>query len=326
MKTATLVIVAAALLLTAGLMPVAPVEAKKADKKEREARAARVSPEARAERKAARAEKARPAKKASRKKGYAGPAEVVGRLAHGPIRESSGLVASRRFPGVFWTHNDKGNDPALFAVRRDGSLLAEYRVAVEAAEDWEDVAVDDDGRLYVADTGNNDLARRGIAVHRLAEPAAEPSAAAAKGAAPARVDVERTWRLTYPGEPFDCESLFIHGGHGFVVSKRRDGGPAGLYRFPLDGPRDVTLEHVADLPVRSAVTAADLSADGQRLAILSPAGLALFEVAGRPERAGTGAAAPKVLPLPKRKLEGLAFADGGLLLTAESREVYFVKP
>ena len=48
--------------------------------------------------------------------------ERVGTLAYEPIKEASGLVRSRRYPDVFWVHNDSGNPPALFAVRRDGTL------------------------------------------------------------------------------------------------------------------------------------------------------------------------------------------------------------
>src|SRR3954470_10281646 len=31
------------------------------------------------------------------------------------IKESSGIVASRRDPDIFWTHNDSGNSPTIYA-------------------------------------------------------------------------------------------------------------------------------------------------------------------------------------------------------------------
>src|SRR4051794_5227814 len=79
----------------------------------------------------------------------------IGRLAHPAIRETSGIVASRRHPGIYWVHNDSANAPRLFAVRRDGTLVREYAVSVPNI-DWEDIATDDDGRLYLGDIGNND--------------------------------------------------------------------------------------------------------------------------------------------------------------------------
>src|SRR3954464_12793012 len=78
----------------------------------------------------------------------------VGRLEHPAIREASGIVASRRHPGVFWVHNDSGNPNFLFAVRRDGTLIREYAINVPNV-DWEDIALDDDGHLYLGDIGNN---------------------------------------------------------------------------------------------------------------------------------------------------------------------------
>src|SRR3954468_6307892 len=82
------------------------------------------------------------------------PLERLGRLDHPAIREASGIVASRRHPGVFWVHNDSQNPAALFAVRRDGSLVGEFTLGVPNV-DWEDIAADDQGHLYLADTGNN---------------------------------------------------------------------------------------------------------------------------------------------------------------------------
>src|SRR4051794_6987818 len=48
----------------------------------------------------------------------------LGRIDSREITESSGLAASRKHPGVFWTHNDSGNGPYIFAITRDGHLLA----------------------------------------------------------------------------------------------------------------------------------------------------------------------------------------------------------
>src|SRR5690554_2695558 len=75
-----------------------------------------------------------------------GPSAQIGRIDHPPIRESSGLVASRRQPGVFWTHNDSGNPPAIYAIDRTGKLLGEWRIGA-INHDWEDIALDDHGHL-----------------------------------------------------------------------------------------------------------------------------------------------------------------------------------
>jgi len=66
------------------------------------------------------------------------------------IAESSGLVKSRLWPDVFWTHNDHGNEARIFPVRRDGSIMEakwgeNYSgiLVVDGVNiDWEDIATD----------------------------------------------------------------------------------------------------------------------------------------------------------------------------------------
>ena len=117
----------------------------------------------------------------------------VGRLDHKLIPESSGLIASRKHPDVFWTHNDSGNAPELFAVTREGKLLATYMLNVRNT-DWESITADDEGHLYVGDTGNNEHRRDRVFVYRVDEP--DPAAAGENGGAqPAMLRVNATWRL-----------------------------------------------------------------------------------------------------------------------------------
>src|SRR5690606_23516053 len=96
------------------------------------------------------------------------PLLEIGRLDHESLGESSGLAASQRHAGVFWTHNDGGNPPLLYAIRRRGELLAEVPVAVRNI-DWEDIAVAD-GSLYLADIGNNARRRDQVQVYQFSEP------------------------------------------------------------------------------------------------------------------------------------------------------------
>src|SRR5215210_6734026 len=77
----------------------------------------------------------------------------VGTIEEKKITEASGVTASRKYDGIFWTHND-GDDGVLFAIRRDGSLVGRARANAKV-RDWEDIAGDADGNLYIADTGNN---------------------------------------------------------------------------------------------------------------------------------------------------------------------------
>jgi hypothetical protein len=250
--------------------------------------------------------------------GSAAGVRQVAEIQAREIDESSGLVASRQYRGVFYTHND-GGDATLYAIGADGGLVGRFALDVET-EDWEDVAADDAGHLYVADSGDNDANRGSIQVRRVAEPDVAVGGTVDEGT----LAVDRTWNLRFPGGAVDCESLVVVGGQGYVITKRRDGGPAEVYRFPLKASkRERVLERVATLGIRTPVTGADVSADGGRLAVVSEGGLYLYAIDG--DVSAAGRVTPSVLAVPGTQIEAVAFRrDGGLLLTAESREVYEV--
>jgi hypothetical protein len=252
----------------------------------------------------------------------------LGRIDYEPLGESSGVVASRTQPGVFWTHNDSGNPPVLYAIAATGKLLAEFPVRA-TNRDWEDIAVDEQRHLYIAETGNNNCRFNQIAVYRVDEP---DVAGKGSGAANPLV-VDRSWQLRFPGPPFDCEALFVWRSYGYVISKHLDMRPATLYRFPLVDrqERPFTLEEVGRLPIRSPVTGADLSCDGARLAVVTYTGPYLFWVDGDPPKACDAKNRPTSISFTHPHMEAICFvppglkagdtALDGLLATCESREV-----
>ena len=100
-----------------------------------------------------------------------------GRLDERRIPEASGIVKSRRHAGIFWVHNDSGNPPLLFAIRGDGRIVRQFRLAIPNI-DWEDIAIDDQGHLYLGDIGNNTGALPLRVIYRIDEP--DPNAQADK--------------------------------------------------------------------------------------------------------------------------------------------------
>src|SRR5678816_3334228 len=55
------------------------------------------------------------------------------------IKESSGVIASRRYANVFWTHNDGGGPKkqVLYAIDREGNTHASFPVIGVTLHDWE---------------------------------------------------------------------------------------------------------------------------------------------------------------------------------------------
>jgi hypothetical protein len=246
----------------------------------------------------------------------------LGRIDNKDIDESSGLAASRRHPGVFWTHNDSGNGPYVFAITKTGHCLASFQVAGVRNTDWECIAIDGEGHLYIGDTGNNDHKRDRIFVYRVDEP--DPTAAGPGGKGqPLRVN--QVWRLKYPDKPFDAESLVIYQGKGYVISKLLNGKNAGLYRFDLSanaGGEGVTLEHVCDLPIRSPATDACISDDGKQLAVMTVTGPNLFQIDGDMTNvAKVQPAYVNYFDAGDMNMEGVCFTEEGLLASTEQGQM-----
>ncbi len=205
-------------------------------------------------------------------------------IADDQITEASGLALSHRSPKLLWTHNDSGDRARLFLIRPDGALVAEYAVDGARAVDWEDVAADGAGHLYIGDIGNNQSARRDLRVYRLVEPdPGEPSL---------RLRVERTLPFHYadqsafpdPGLAFDAEGLYFADGALWILTKHRRDTGTTLYRLAdVEGGAEQTLAPVQQLalPIESAlfgtVTAASASADGRRVAVLLYTEIFVFE-------------------------------------------------
>lgn len=157
------------------------------------------------------------------------------------LPEASGVAASRRTPGVLWSHNDSGQ-PILVALTTDGAVRGRVRVTGAQVVDWEDISVGSCPQgscVYIGDVGDNHANRRDIIIYRVPEPGPGDTATAA---------VE-TLRMTYPDGPRDAEALFVlPNGNMFIVTKG-DGGPVALYRVPVPfrNGASVQLERVATL-------------------------------------------------------------------------------
>ena len=135
------------------------------------------------------------------------------------------------------------------------------------------------------------------------------------------VEVKRGWKLRFPDAPFDCESLFIWEGHGYVISKVFKDQRAEIYRFPLSEQKQpFVLEFVARLKIDSPVTGADISADGRLLGLVARSGAFVYRIDGNVARAAK--LKPHHTKFKDEHIEGCSFVPEGLLATSESRDIY----
>lgn len=173
-----------------------------------------------------------------------------------PLVEASGLQASSKNPGVFYTMND---DPekvsSVYMVDRNGTLLGSLlmdRLSDMPWEphgerrfgDWEALALgpcsvgSSESCIYIADIGNN-CARKDTScpwmrkdniysLIRIPEPTLSEFSAIHE---PISV-TSRRLKFKYPDGPHDAETLVVApGGRAYVVTK--DLNKSGLYELPM---------------------------------------------------------------------------------------------
>lgn len=206
-----------------------------------------------------------------------GPAQTLAELQDTTINESSGLAASRSNPGIYWTHNDSGDGPFIYAFDTQGKKRGVWRVSGAQARDWEDMAAGPgpDGKrhyLYLGDIGDNQGRRSEIIVYRVAEPNVSQAAATSSKAKPAMTEAADVIRLRYPDGAHDAEALLVHPVTGtlYIVTKTPMAYPR-VYQTaaPLATNGITTLSDMGMLSVPSlfGVTGGAISPDGRRVAL-----------------------------------------------------------
>jgi hypothetical protein len=151
----------------------------------------------------------------------AADSDEISRLSDPRIEEASGLVISPKHQDLAYTIND-GDDAIVFAIKiSTGETVGTTRVRGNL-DDTESIAIDGDGRMWLADLGDNDTERDDAALYRFPEPG------------PGRHSVNaRRFPVSYEGGPADIETFMVNPktGEKFMASRDEE-GPGRLYSLP----------------------------------------------------------------------------------------------
>lgn len=238
------------------------------------------------------------------------------------LPEASGVAASRRLPGVLWSHNDSG-EPSLLAIGADGSSLGRLWVARAAVEDWEDVAVGPcpgGSCVYVGDIGDNNARRGSVTVYRALEP---------DSTGEFRSSRTESMRLVYPDGPKDAEALMVLPNSSLFIVTKGERGSVMLYRTrePFLSGTTARLEPVATI-IEAArgigvartdrVTGADASPDGHWIVLRSLSAITFYLTSDLESGRVREVLRYDVSALGELQGEGVAFgSDGTIWLVSE---------
>ncbi|MVO86133.1 WD40 repeat domain-containing protein [Streptomyces sp. p1417] len=234
------------------------------------------------------------------------------------ITESSGLVASRAHPGVYWTHNDQDKGAFLYAVdSRTGKTVATITMTgVGTPRDVEAISMGPDGNLYVGDIGDNFHGKWSFVwVYKLPEP---------KELKDQRIRATQ-YVVKYSDGPRDAEALMVHPKTGriYIADKQEDGGH--LYEGPPIAQMSTSKPNIFKRGAATDLWVTDgaFSPNGKQLALRGYFGGVsyLWQGGGKIEREGRLS-----VPL-QRQGESVAYSpDGTRLMYGTEGEASDVEP
>lgn len=249
------------------------------------------------------------------------------------LNESSGLIND--IPNHFWSHNDSGGEPTMYAFNDKGKLLRSVRILNAGNIDWEDAVMDNAGNLYIGDFGNNDQSRAKLTIYVIKnfETNTADSISAQK------IEFTYSDRLTFPNDAahrfFDAEAMLVHSDSIYIFTKdffaQPYTGSTRIYRVP-NKPGSYAAQFVHSFKTDStskwkgAITSAAQTPDGKTIALLAYRTIWVFSDfknnnfwEGRQKRFDL-----KLYQLAQR--EGLCFSktdDKTLFISSEKHKLFF---
>ncbi|MEL6918658.1 MAG: hypothetical protein AAFO99_13110 [Bacteroidota bacterium] len=239
------------------------------------------------------------------------------------LKENSGMVVVRE--SKVWFIADNGNPDKIYEVNLDGQLLKELKVTNAKNGDWEDLSKDDKGNIYIADFGNNANKRKDLVIYKLPNPDIE------KGG---KINAEKI-KFTYPEQKnfppdkhrllFDAEALFYSNDYLYIITKNRTRpftGEALIYKVP-SSKGSYKAQYVNTFtPCKEKgtcqVTAADISPDGKKIAVLGYGKLWVFT-----DFVGEDFTKGKMTTIDLQantQLESICFTDNETLLLSDEQQ------
>lgn len=193
------------------------------------------------------------------------PAQRIIELNNKKLKEISGIAASRRNPGLFWVHNDSGNEPEIYLVDTSLKIHLTCQIGKVENRDWEDIAVGpgpEEGKtyVYVGEIGDNKARHQLKYIYRFEEPLLH------EGVKKLTLGTYDTITFRLEDKRKDAETLLIDPNTKFlyVISKREK--PVWLYElpFPQSTKDTIVARKVISLPF-TQIVAGDVRSDAKEV-------------------------------------------------------------
>jgi len=232
------------------------------------------------------------------------------------IKEPSGLLISKKYPDVLWTHNDSGDDAYIYAISaKDLELIKKVKIKKADNVDWEDISYLGD-QIVIGDFGNNNSDRDDLKLYIVNEP--DPYKGDGDVKIRDEIDFIFSDQKDYDKhyQNFDCEALFSYDNTLYLLSKHHEDSATTLYKIV---PKDDLADKILDYDFGSIVTGAD--SDGTRIAVLTKDALYLLIPSGMSDNIFDGDIYKKDIST-LGQVEGVAIGSDYIKIIDEESSVY----
>lgn len=195
----------------------------------------------------------------------------IGKLPK-PLKEASGLqITEGRY---LWSHNDDGV-PALYCMDTTGRLIKTIQLN-HANRGWEDLALDDQGTLYVGGFGNNQNNKKDLRLYQLKGFSAIDKQLVQADILNFTYEDQKAFPPPLTQRNFDADAMIAWDGAVYIFTKNRAvpfNGYSKVYKLSPDQPEQkaVLVDSVfmgMGPMLHYWVTGADISPDKSTLALL----------------------------------------------------------
>jgi hypothetical protein len=148
------------------------------------------------------------------------------------VCECSALVKPDLDFDIYYTLNDSGCKPEVFAINEKGELLDSKTIPNSVNKDWEELVFYKDSlqnpHLVIGDMGNNRNLRKDLCLYNY------DVTANATSKHTFSYEDQHQFPPVKDSLDFDCEAFFIRDSSYYFISKNRGNGPVKLYQLSQD--------------------------------------------------------------------------------------------
>lgn len=159
---------------------------------------------------------------------------------------------------LLWTIEDAGNKNNIYGLDLKGNIVKDIDISNSSNIDWEDLASDKEGNLYIGDFGNNSKNRDDFTIYKVSDFSSNKTKA------------ERiNFVLPKKVKPKDFEAFFLLNNYFYIFSKENESSM--LFKVPNTvGIHTATLLSTFNLKGKNnKITSADISDDGKTVVLLN---------------------------------------------------------